>query len=88
MGLITQLLTFPLAPLRGSQWVLDQVVLTAERQYYDPAPVMHELRDLEQALLDGRIDEDEFDRREDELLDRLEWLEARQRELDARTGQG
>ena len=88
MGLITQLLTFPLAPVRGTWWVLDQVVLTAERQYYDPAPVMRELRELEQALLDGRIDEAEFDRREDELLDRLEWLEVRQRELDARSVQG
>ena len=88
MGLITQILTFPMAPVRGTWWVLDQVVLTAERQYYDPAPVMQELRELEQALLDGRIDEAEFGRREDELLDRLEWLEARQRELDARSGQG
>ncbi|MEV5827896.1 gas vesicle protein GvpG [Spirillospora sp. NPDC052242] len=87
MGLITQVLTLPLAPVRGVGWVLDQVVQTAEREYYDPAPVRAELRELEQALLDGRIDEDEFDRREDELLDRLAWLEERWREIggDART---
>lgn len=75
MGLITQLLTLPAAPVRGVGWVLDQVVRTAEDEYYDPAPVQRELRELEQQLLDGLIDEDEFDRREDELLDRLEWLE-------------
>ena len=81
MGLITQILTLPLAPVRGTVWVLDQVVLTAEREYYDPAPVREELAALEQQLLDGSIGADEFDSREDELLDRLEWLEAQQRRL-------
>lgn len=81
MGLITQILTFPLAPAQGVGWVLDQVVLAAEREYYDPEPVRRELRELERALLDGSIGEEEFDRREDELLDALEWLEERQRQL-------
>ncbi|GGZ24459.1 gas vesicle protein [Streptomyces nitrosporeus] len=71
MGLIAQLLTLPVAPVRGTAWVLDQVVLAAEREYYDPAPVREQLAALERRLLDGEIDEDEFDRYEDELLDRL-----------------
>ncbi|MER7153076.1 gas vesicle protein GvpG [Streptomyces lydicus] len=81
MGLITDLLTFPLAPVRGTVWVLDQVLLTAEREYYDPEPVRAELAQLERELVEGRIEEEEFDRREDELLDRLEWLEANQQRL-------
>ncbi|MGW3012319.1 gas vesicle protein GvpG [Streptomyces sp. NPDC001219] len=81
MGLLTQLLTLPVAPVRGTVWVLDQVLLTAEREYYDPAPVREELAALEQQLLDGSIGPDEFDRREDELLDLLEWREAQQRRL-------
>ncbi|OON79227.1 gas vesicle protein GvpG [Streptomyces tsukubensis] len=85
MGLITEVLTFPLAPLRGTTWVLDQLLLTAEREYYDPAPVRKALAELEQSLLDGSIDEAEFDRREDELLDRLEQLEAYQQQLRARS---
>ncbi|MFG2895125.1 gas vesicle protein GvpG [Streptomyces sp. NPDC048248] len=83
MGLITQILTLPLAPVRGTVWVLDQVLLTAEREYYDPEPVRAELAELEQQLLSGRIGDEEFDRREDELLDRLEWLEANQQRLRA-----
>ncbi|WP_405613314.1 gas vesicle protein GvpG [Streptomyces sp. NBC_01508] len=83
MGLITQILTLPLAPVRGSVWVLDQVVLAAEREYYDPDPVRKELADLEKELLSGGISEEEFDRREDELLDRLEEIEAHQRRLRA-----
>lgn len=81
MGLMTGLLTLPLAPLRGTAWVIDQVILHAERETYDPAPVRAELAELEKALVEGRIDEEEFDVREDELLDRLEWLEARRRLL-------
>ena len=83
MGLITQILTLPLAPVRGTVWVLDQVMLTAEREYYDPEPVRAELAGLEQQLLSGHIGDEEFDRREDELLDRLEWLEANQQRLRA-----
>ncbi|MCZ1005728.1 gas vesicle protein GvpG [Streptomyces lydicus] len=81
MGLITQILTLPVAPVRGTVWVLDQVLLTAEREYYDPEPVREELAALEQQLLDGSITSAEFDSREDELLDRLEWLEANRQRL-------
>lgn len=84
MGLVTGILTLPLAPAKGTLWVLDQVVLTAERQYYDPEPVLRQLAELEREMLDGRISEEEFDRREDELLDELEWRQAHQRELDRR----
>ncbi|MCF6523614.1 gas vesicle protein GvpG [Streptomyces sp. JJ36] len=84
MGLISQILTFPLAPVRGVGWVLDQVVLAAEREHDDPEPVLAGLRALEQELLDGHIDEDEFDRREDELLDELERRQARSTEAGHR----
>jgi len=85
MGLITQILTLPLAPVRGALWVLDQVVLTAEREYYDPEPVRGRLAELEQELLDGRLTEEEFDAREDDLLDELEWRQAYQQQLQARS---
>ncbi|MFI9076579.1 gas vesicle protein GvpG [Streptomyces sioyaensis] len=81
MGLLTNILTLPLAPVRGTVWVLDQVLLTAEREYYDPEPVREELRHMERQLLDGSMTPEEFDRREDDLLDRLEWLEAHQQRL-------
>lgn len=84
MGLITGLLTLPLAPVRGTMWVLEQVTETAEREYYDPAPVHEELIRLEQDFVAGKITEDEFDEQEDELLDRLEVLQAHLARLDAR----
>ncbi|MFF3244660.1 gas vesicle protein GvpG [Streptomyces sp. NPDC002870] len=76
MGLLTQLLTLPLAPVRGAVWVADRVLEAAENEYYDPAPVQRELAELERQLVAGEIDEETFDRREDELLDRLEEIRA------------
>ncbi|MBZ4015298.1 gas vesicle protein GvpG [Streptomyces purpurogeneiscleroticus] len=72
MGLLKEVLLLPAAPVRGTGWVLSQLVAEAERQYYDPGVIQHALRDLERELNDGLIDEAEFDRREDALLDRLE----------------
>ncbi|KUH40000.1 MULTISPECIES: gas vesicle protein GvpG [Streptomyces] len=72
MGLLGELLMLPAAPLRGTAWVLRQVVEEAERQYYDPAAVHRELARLAERLEAGEIDEATFDRQEDELLDRLE----------------
>lgn len=72
MGLLGEILLLPLAPARGTGWVLRQVVAEAERQYYDPSAVQRELSELAELLDNGLIDEAEFDRREDELLDRLE----------------
>ncbi|WP_328421339.1 gas vesicle protein GvpG [Streptomyces sp. NBC_00443] len=72
MGLLGEVLLLPFAPVRGSAWVIGQVLQEAERLYYDPATVRAELAALEEQLTSGEIEEDEFDRREDELLDRLE----------------
>lgn len=77
MGLIGEILLLPAAPIRGAGWVLQQVVREAERQYYDPAAIQRELGELAEALDNGLIDEAEFDRREDELLDRLEEVQQR-----------
>ncbi|MEU4076955.1 gas vesicle protein [Streptomyces venezuelae] len=76
MGLVTFLLTLPVAPVRGVTWVAQRVLDEAEEQYYDPAPVWRELRELESRLVRGEIDEETFEHREDELLDRLAEITA------------
>ncbi|MFI0988544.1 gas vesicle protein GvpG [Streptomyces exfoliatus] len=72
MGLFSGLLTLPIAPVRAVVWAAQQVAEKAEDEYYDPAPVWRELADLERRLLNDEIDQDTFDRREDELIDRLD----------------
>ncbi|MGW7101718.1 gas vesicle protein GvpG [Streptomyces sp. NPDC054838] len=81
MGLVTSLLTLPLAPVRAVTWVAQRVVDKAEEEYYDPAPIWRRLAELEQQLLRGEIDQDSFDRQEDELLDRLEEISAFRHQL-------
>ncbi|MFE5675380.1 gas vesicle protein GvpG [Streptomyces erythrochromogenes] len=76
MGLLTYLLTLPVAPVRAVTWVAQRVVEQAEEEYYDPAPIWRELGVLEQRLLRGEIDQEDFDLREDKLLDRLSEIEA------------
>ena len=71
MGLLTRLLTLPVAPVRAVVWAAQRIEEKAEDEYYDPAPVWRELADLERRLLKGEIDQDTFDCREDELIDRL-----------------
>ncbi|MFI0960348.1 gas vesicle protein GvpG [Streptomyces sp. NPDC021080] len=72
MGLFTQLVTLPLAPVRGVAWVMDRVLEAAEDEYYDPAPIRLQLAELERQLEAGEIDEETFDGLEDQLLDRLD----------------
>ncbi|MFE1248533.1 gas vesicle protein GvpG [Streptomyces sp. NPDC058735] len=84
MGLISEVLLLPLAPARGSAWAIGQVLQEAERIYYDPATVRAELARLEEQLEAGEITEEEFDRLEDDLLDRLETASRR----SAGTGNG
>jgi hypothetical protein len=72
MGLITGLLTLPLAPARGALWIAEQVELEAERQLDEPSIVRSELARASAAFDRGELDEAEFERLEDELLARLE----------------
>jgi hypothetical protein len=43
VGLIGEILLLPFAPVRGSAWVIGQVLGEAERLYGDPASVRAEL---------------------------------------------
>lgn len=79
MGLITGVLTLPLAPVRGLVWIAGQLQDEAESQLYDQDRIRAELLQLELDTEDGLIDEAERAAREDELFERLAIAEARQR---------
>jgi hypothetical protein len=71
MGLLSEVLMLPLLPVRGAFWAIGQVVDAADREFYGPAMVRRQLVELSRELDAGTITAEEFDRREDELLDRL-----------------
>ena len=71
MGLITGLLLLPLAPVRGTVWIAEQLLEQAEREYYGEEAVRAQLVALDEAREQGLLSEEEVARQEDELLERL-----------------
>ncbi|MET9364109.1 gas vesicle protein GvpG [Streptomyces sp. NPDC006632] len=84
MGLITGLLTLPLAPVRGVVWVAEKLNDAAERELHDPGVLRAQLAVLNQELEDGDISLEEFEREEERLLDRLHAARARSTSIDRR----
>jgi hypothetical protein len=85
MGLFTALLTLPIAPVRGVVWVAEQVTEEAERQLYDEDRIRGELLQLELDANEGKIDEEEQRRLEDELFERLAVAQALSTEREERS---
>lgn len=71
------LLTLPLAPVRGTVWVAEQVLHEAERQYYDVDALRRQLEEVDQAREHGELDDEEADALEEHLVARL--IEANRR---------
>jgi hypothetical protein len=82
MGLITGLLTLPLAPVRGVVWVGEQIALEADRALDDEARLRRELGQLELEREDEIIGEEEFEAREDALLAELALARQRRGEME------
>ena len=80
MGLISGLLTLPLAPVRGVAWIGEQVAEEANRELDDEGRIRSDLARLQTDFELGKLEQAEFEQIEDELLDRLALVrEARQR---------
>lgn len=77
MGLITGILGLPLAPLRGTVWIAEQIRQQAEDELYDPATIRSQLEEVDRARTAGDLSDEEATRLEDELVERL--LVARSR---------
>jgi hypothetical protein len=71
VGLISGLLTLPLAPVRGTVWVAEQVRREAERQYYDPGLIRRRLEEVDDARRAGELTEEEAAELEEQLLARM-----------------
>ncbi|MFW6158531.1 MAG: gas vesicle protein GvpG [Planctomycetota bacterium] len=70
-------------PFRGLLFVFKELHHAVQQEKVDEADrIRSELSELYMMLDTGRIDEDEFDAREEELLDRLEAIEAEGRSPD------
>lgn len=73
MGLLTGLITLPLAPARGVVWVAEQVKDQAERELTSREAVSDRLAEVEQARLAGEITSEQSAALEEQILDEWEW---------------
>ncbi|TCO51301.1 gas vesicle protein GvpG [Kribbella antiqua] len=71
MGLITNLLTLPLAPVRATVALAEQIRRQAESEYYDPARIRLQLEQIEALRENGTLSPDDAAAMEEELIARL-----------------
>lgn len=71
MGLLTGLVTWPLAPVRGVVAVARLIGAEAERQYSDPVAVRRALDQVEADRAAGLLSDEEAADMENELIGRL-----------------
>ena len=80
MGLITGLLTLPLAPVRGTVWLAEKIQEQAESELYDEGAIHGQLMQLEAMHVAGELTDEELRAAEDDLLERLMAARARAEE--------
>ena len=71
MGLFTGLLLLPLAPVRGTMWVAEQIAEEAARQMDEGRTIRRQLAEVELRYERGELTVEELEEIEDELLERL-----------------
>jgi len=72
MGLLTGLLTLPLAPVRGTVWIAEQLVAQAEHELWDERALRRRLAEAERQFEAGTLTLAEYEAVEDELLEQIE----------------
>ena len=71
MGLLTKLVTLPLAPVRGVVWLTERIAEAADREQYDEESIRRRLDELQEGYEAGEIGDRELADAEEALLQRL-----------------
>jgi hypothetical protein len=80
VGLITGLLTLPLAPVRTAAWLAQQIAEEADREMFDEDRIRRELVELDLRAEEEGLSDEERARLEDDLLARLDVARRRRAE--------
>ncbi|HYP22710.1 MAG TPA: gas vesicle protein GvpG [Actinomycetota bacterium] len=77
MGLFSNVLLLPLAPVRGVLWVAQVLADVASKELNDPQTLRARLREAEDAHRRGEISAEDLDRIEDAVFSQLVALQQR-----------
>lgn len=70
--MLTRVLSFPLTgPLRMSMWLVRTIAERADAELYDESKIRKDLASLELSYDMGEIGEEDYQRAEDDLMERL-----------------
>jgi hypothetical protein len=75
MGLITGLLTLPLAPVRGTIWIAEKLRDQAERELDADDQLRRRLDELQVAYELGELSDEEYEQAEQDLLEQFDELQ-------------
>ena len=70
MGLVSAILSLPLAPVRGVIWLGELIQDQVEQQLQSPAAVRRDLEEIDDAATAGRLSEEERKQAQQAVLDR------------------
>lgn len=77
MGLLSNILFFPVTgPVAGIRWSLRKIQQVVEEEITDDSSIKQELMELQMRLELGEIDDDEYVRREADLMARMREVRA------------
>jgi hypothetical protein len=89
MGLLTNILLSPfLGPIWGTKWTLDKVDRVVREELTDDTAIKEDLMALQLKLEMGEIDDDEYVRREAEIMKRLREVREWREQFGMSTGGG
>jgi hypothetical protein len=71
VGLVTGLLTLPLAPVRGVGWVAGRLWEQAYQEAFSPEAIRRQLTTAQRELEEGRMSEEEYEALEEAFVQRL-----------------
>lgn len=77
MGLVSAILTWPLAPVRGVIRLAELIQEQADRELHDPAAVRRRLEAIQEARESGQITEEEERRAVEQVLQAATRRESR-----------
>ena len=71
MGLIKEIVLLPVAPVRFTVWVAEQMAEEADRRQSSPAARVSRLREIDEGRRKGELDEEEAAERESAILEEI-----------------